>query len=106
MTNKPLPLTALSLAAALALGACASTGTSGAVSDAGGTAVETTVDAQSGSTTDGELADTANPPGAAEVLAADATSSRVGDDEWEVADAQDVTLTGSGATTSASGVSV
>ena len=102
----PALMVLVDLAAALVLGSCASTDTTGAGTDSSGTAVGTTTSSQSGSSSGDTTADTVNPPDAADVLAANATSSRVGDDEWDASSAQDVTLTGSGATTSAEGVTV
>jgi hypothetical protein len=94
-------VTALFTAVAFTLSACSSNATS--ASDAATTATYTEQQEEAAISGGG---DTTNPPTAAKALAANDKASYVKDGDWDASSAQDITLSGSSATTSADGVSI
>ena len=94
-------LSAVAAVGALALSACFSTsGTASSASSA------VSAKAASSSSVSAESGTVIAPPTAAEALAANAKASYVEDSAWDASSAQTITLNGSSASTSASGVKV
>ncbi|WP_455134668.1 carbohydrate-binding domain-containing protein [Schaalia cardiffensis] len=95
---KPLKLGSLAFLASIALAGCSATNALDSLDNTLGS---------SQSASEGTPAShTAAPPSAAQALAENVAASHVGDDEWDVAKAQTITLHTSTATSDAEGVSI
>lgn len=95
---KPLKLGSIAFLASIALAGCSATNALDSL--------DNTLGASQSASEGTPASHTAAPPSAAQALAENAVASHVGDDEWDEAQAQTITLDTSTATSDAEGVSI
>lgn len=95
---KPLKLGSIAFLASIALAGCSATNALDSL--------DNTLGASQSASEGTPASHTAAPPSAAQALAENAAASHVGDDEWDEAQAQTITLHTSTATSDAEGVSI